>query len=254
MKILLSPAKTLNMELPLPFDLKPTQPIFQKEITSIVDIMRSMSPESIGSLMSISTNLAALNHERYSNFERSFTYHNAKPALFTFAGDVYTGLDASTIAPKHIDYAQQNIRILSGLYGYLRPLDLMQPYRLEMGTSVAIGVHKNLYEFWKEKLTQSLNEELLQDEPVVNLASVEYFRVLDAKKLKGNVISPIFKDHKNGKFKVISFFAKKARGTMARFLVEQGATSLNDVLQFSKDGYAYAATHTTSDLEPVFIR
>lgn len=254
MKIILSPAKTLDMESPLPVQNKATQPLFQKDIASIIDVMRDLSPERIGLLMSVSPNLAALNHERYSNFESTFTHKNARPAMYTFAGDVYTGLDAYTIDQKHIEYAQNNLRILSGLYGYLRPLDLIQPYRLEMGTSVAIGAHKNLYEFWRDKLTHQLNDELLPEEPVVNLASVEYFKAINAKKLKGKVISPIFKDHKNGALKVISFFAKKARGTMARFLVEQGATSLDDILQFNLDGYAYTATHTTNELEPVFIR
>jgi len=253
MKILLSPAKTLEMERELPTKIS-SQPLFLDDIQTVQQVMKNVSAQKLGTLMHISENLARLNYERFQEFKQDFNHQNARQAIYAFAGDVYTGLDAYTLNDRHLDYLQNNVRILSGLYGYLRPLDLMQPYRPEMGTGVAIGNDKNLYQFWKEKVTARLNKELVQDELVVNLASTEYFKVVDTKKLNATLISPVFKDFKNDKLKVISFFAKKARGTMARYLVENKANALEDILRFKESGYAYSTEHTLKDSEPVFIR
>lgn len=253
MKILLSPAKTLDLETTVPTAVS-TQPLFPQEIQTIQKVMKKMSAPQLSSLMHISDNLAQLNKQRFQDFAPSFDAHNSRQAVYAFAGDVYTGLDAYTIDLKNLDYLQNHVRILSGLYGYLRPLDLMQPYRLEMGTSVAIAKARNLYAFWKDKVTTSLNTEMNAGDLVVNLASNEYFKVIDTKKLNGTLVSPVFKDYKNDKLKVISFFAKKARGTMARFLIDNHATTLDQLLQFKEDGYAYSAAHTVKASEPVFIR
>lgn len=253
MKILLSPAKTLDYETPLPTAMA-TQPLFPQEALKLNNVLKKMSKNKVGELMHISDALADLNYHRFKEFDKEFNTSNSRPAIYAFAGDVYTGLDAYSLETKHQESLQSKVRILSGMYGYLRPLDLLQPYRLEMGTKLPVGSHKNLYEFWKDIITPSLNEEIKDDELVVNLASNEYFKVIDKKSLKGKLVSPIFKDYKNGKLKVISFFAKKARGTMARFLVEQDATGLNDILAFQKDDYRYSQEDTINENEPVFIR
>lgn len=253
MKILLSPAKTLDYKTELPIK-DHTQPVFIKEATKLNKVLKKMSAKEIGELMHISDTLADLNYQRNQDFEVEFTAANSRPAVYAFAGDVYTGLDAYTLQSNHIDDMQSMVRILSGLYGYLRPLDLLQPYRLEMGTKLSIGKDKNLYAFWKDIVTPSLNKEIKEDEVVVNLASNEYFKVIEKKSLNGHLISPIFKDYKNDKLKVISFFAKKARGTMARFLIESKASSLSDVLAFQMDDYRYSEKDTIRENEPVFIR
>jgi cytoplasmic iron level regulating protein YaaA (DUF328/UPF0246 family) len=253
MKILLSPAKSLDYDTELPTEQN-TQPKFGEEIIKVLKVMKKQKPADIAKMMSVSDNLAQLNHERYQSFEPEFTTDNSRPALYAFAGDVYVGLDAHSLDSKHLDKAQDSIRILSGLYGYLRPLDLIQPYRLEMGTKVKIGRADNLYEFWREKLTKSLNKEIADEETVVNLASNEYFKAIDRKKLNGSLVSPVFKDYKNGKLKVISFFAKKARGAMARFLVENDAETMDDLKQFAGMDYKYSEQETKNVSEPVFIR
>ena len=253
MKILLSPAKTLDYETQLPTATY-TQPLFVKEALKLNGVLKKMSAKKVGELMHISDALADLNYQRYKEFDKEFTTRNSRPAIYAFAGDVYTGLDAYSLDQKHEENLQSTVRILSGMYGYLRPLDLLQPYRLEMGTKLPVGKYKNLYGFWKETVTPALNKEITEDELVVNLASNEYFKVIDKKALKGELITPIFKDYKNGKLKVISFFAKKARGTMARFLVENKASSLKDVIAFQKYDYRYSATDTLKENEPVFIR
>ncbi|MCL4156052.1 UNVERIFIED_CONTAM: hypothetical protein GTU68_061648 [Idotea baltica] len=204
--------------------------------------------------MSISDNLAQLNWERNQNFSVPFTPKNARPAIFAFNGDVYQGLDAYTISDKKLVDLQDKLRILSGLYGVLRPMDLMQPYRLEMGTPLKVGRKKNLYEFWKKTVTDSLNSELEDDELFVNLASNEYFGAVDTKALKVPVITPIFKDWKNDKLKIISFFAKKARGSMVRYIVDTKAKTLEDIKGFNLDDYEYSKQHTLKENEPVFIR
>ncbi len=253
MKILLSPAKSLDYETTLPVD-KSTQPYFVDEARKINAKLERQSKKDIQTLMGISEKLADLNYQRYKAFEPDFSLSNARPAMYAFSGDVYTGLDAYTLPEDLIDAAQDRLRILSGMYGVLRPLDLLQPYRLEMGTKLAIEKHNDLYEFWKDKITPQLNEEMSSDELLVNLASNEYFKAIDVKNLHSEVISPVFKDYKNGKLKIISFYAKKARGTMARFLVEKRANSVDDILSFDQDGYHYSEKDTQKENEPVFTR
>lgn len=253
MKIVVSPAKTLDYESKLP-TTRGTQPSFLETTAGINRKLSRMSKKEIGDLMSISDKLADLNYNRYQEFSEEHTKQNSRPAVYAFAGDVYTGLDAYTIPGEKIDFMQDSLRILSGYYGILRPLDLIQPYRLEMGTSLPVGRKKNLYEIWQEKVTNYLNEELKEDELFVNLASQEYFKAIDTSKLKVPVISPVFKDYKNGKLKIISFFAKKARGSMARFLIESEAQTLDELKAFDGDGYRFSAEETTNDNEPVFTR
>jgi uncharacterized protein len=240
MKIVVSPAKSLNFEAAIPVQ-KHTESLFLKESETIQKTLRKKNPKQLMALMDISEKLADLNWERNQNWSLPFTPENARPAVFAFDGDVYTGLDAYTIPLEKLDVLQNKLRILSGLYGVLKPLDLMQPYRLEMGTSLPIGTKKNLYEFWKKKVTQSLNDELQENELFINLASNEYFSAVDTKTLKVPVITPEFKDYKDGKLKIISFFAKKARGSMVRFIIDTNAETMEDLKQFNYDGYAYDA-------------
>jgi len=240
MKIVVSPAKSLNFEATLPVQ-KHSESLFLKESETIQKTLRKKNPKQLMALMDISEKLADLNWERNQNWSLPFMPENARPAVFAFDGDVYTGLDAYTIPHEKLDVLQNKLRILSGLYGVLKPLDLMQPYRLEMGTSLPIGTKKNLYEFWKKKVTQSLNDELQENELFINLASNEYFSAVDTKTLKVPVITPEFKDYKDGKLKIISFFAKKARGSMVRFIIDTNAETMEDLKQFNYDGYAFDA-------------
>src|SRR5690606_25702061 len=198
--------------------------------------------------------LAELNWKRNQEFELPFTQDNARPAVYAFNGDVYTGLDAYSLDQDKINELQERLRILSGLYGILKPLDLIQPYRLEMGTKLTIGSHKNLYKFWKKKITAKLNDELKEDELFVNLASNEYFGAVDEKSLNVPVVTPIFKDWKNDKLKVISFFAKKARGAMVRYIVDTDARSLEDIKGFNTEGYQFSEQYTLKENQPVFVR
>ncbi len=253
MKIVVSPAKTLDFESKLPTP-RATQPQFLEEAALINNKLERKSKKAIADLMNISDKLAELNYQRYKEFNTPFTTENARPAVYAFAGDVYTGLDAYSISLEKLDLLQDSLRILSGMYGVLRPLDLMQPYRLEMGTKFSVNRKKDLYEFWEKTLTETLNKELKDDELFINLASVEYFNAIDQKKLKVPVISPVFKDFKNGKLKIISFFAKKARGSMARFAIDKEVKSLEDLKAFDYDGYGYSEEYTEKENEPVFIR
>lgn len=240
MKIVVSPAKSLNFESPLPIkDF--TESLFLKEAETIQKTLKKKKPKDLMELMDISEKLADLNWDRNQNWSLPFTPDNARPAVFAFDGDVYTGLDAYTIPADKISVLQDKLRILSGLYGILKPLDLMQPYRLEMGTSMSIGTNKNLYEFWKKKLTKALNDELQNNELFLNLASNEYFSAVDVKSLKVPVITPEFKDYKDGKLKMISFFAKKARGLMVRYIIDTNAETIDDLKQFHYEGYAFDA-------------
>ncbi|MEH6764914.1 MAG: peroxide stress protein YaaA [Aequorivita antarctica] len=253
MKIVISPAKTLDLESKLP-TTRATQPKFLEAAEMINNKLERKSKKAIGKLMDISDKLSALNYQRYKEFNTPFTKENARPAVYAFAGDVYTGLDAYTIPSEKLDLLQDSLRILSGMYGLLRPLDLMQPYRLEMGTKLPVNHKKDLYSFWKNTLTETLNEELEDDELFLNLASVEYFNAIDEKKLKVPVISPVFKDFKNGELKIISFFAKKARGSMVRFVIDKNVTTLDELKGFDYDGYGYSEQYTEKENEPVFIR
>jgi cytoplasmic iron level regulating protein YaaA (DUF328/UPF0246 family) len=253
MKIVVSPAKSLDLETKLPTN-RGTQPKFLDEAETLNNKLERKSKKAVGELMSISDRLAELNYQRYKDFVTPFTKKNARPAVYTFAGDVYQGLDAFSIPENKIDLLNNTLRILSGMYGLLRPLDLIQPYRLEMGTSLKINRNNNLYEFWGDQVTNALNDELEDGELLLNLASQEYFKVIDAKKINVPVISPVFKDFKNGKLKIISFFAKKARGSMARYVIDNDTKSLRGLKGFDYDGYGYSEQYTEKEHEPVFIR
>jgi len=238
MKIVISPAKSLNFEKSVPI-ASFTEPQFLKQASTIQNTLKKYKPKQLSELMDISEKLAELNWQRNQDWKIPFTLDNARQAIYAFDGDVYSGLDAFSLSLDKIDTLQDKLRVLSGLYGLLKPLDLMQPYRLEMGTSIAIGKSKNLYEFWKKNITNSLNEELEKDELFINLASNEYFSAIDVKSLKVPVITPEFRDYKDGKLKMISFFAKKARGMMVRYILESNAETIDDLKGFNYGGYAY---------------
>jgi uncharacterized protein len=238
MKFVISPAKSLNETAAIPTN-EFTEAVFLKQAETIQKSLRKKTPKQLMELMDISDKLAELNWQRNQDWQLPFTQNNARPAIYMFDGDVYTGLDAYTIPLEKIEYLQENLRILSGLYGILKPLDLMQAYRLEMGTNLAIGTKKNLYEFWKETLTKHLNETLQENEVLVNLASKEYFSAIDAKKIKVPIITPEFKDYKDGKLKMISFFAKKARGLMVRYAIDHQLQNPEDLKNFDYEGYRF---------------
>jgi cytoplasmic iron level regulating protein YaaA (DUF328/UPF0246 family) len=240
MKIVISPAKSLNFEKELP-SAQFTEPSFLKESREIQKVLKQQSPGNLSELMHISDKLADLNWERNQVWKTPFNKDNARPAIYTFDGDVYTGLDAYTIPLEKVAVLQDKLRILSGLYGLLKPLDLMQAYRLEMGTKLPIGDKNNLYDFWKQTITKALNKELQKEELFVNLASNEYFSAVDVKALKVPVITPDFKDYKDGKLKIISFFAKKARGMMVRYIIDTNAETIEDLKGFNYDGYQFDA-------------
>lgn len=253
MKIVLSPAKSLNLEDKYPeFEL--SQPQFLDKTEKLHKKLKALTPKKIGELMSISPNLSELNYNRFQNFSIKHDVHNSRPAIFTFDGDVYAGLNAFELEHADIKRLQERLRILSGFYGILRPLDIMQAYRLEMGTSLKIYRSDNLYEFWKKELTNALNNELSSDELVVNLASKEYSKAIDVKKLKGQWVEPVFKDYSNGKLKVIGFFAKKARGMMTRYLSKIEQPEFSDVLKFNQANYAFSKEETKTEFQPVFVR
>ncbi len=253
MKIVISPAKSLDFETQLPTN-QFTESVFLEEASKLNAVLVKKKPKVLAELMSISDKLAQLNWERNQQFSTPFTPENARPAVYAFNGDVYQGLDAYTIPQDKLDALQQKLRILSGLYGILKPLDLMQPYRLEMGTQLKVGRKKNLYEFWKDTLTKQLNTELAEDELFINLASNEYFKAIDTKTLKVPVIAPVFKDWKNDKLKIISFFAKKARGSMVRYIIDNDVETLEQLKGFNYDGYQFSQEHTLKPNEPAFIR
>lgn len=240
MKIVISPAKSLNLDKELPTSLF-TEATFLKQAETIQKTLKKKKPKQLMELMDISEKLADLNWQRNQDWQLPFTANNARPAIYTFDGEVYTGLDAYSLPVDKVTVLQDKLRILSGLYGILKPLDLMQAYRLEMGTSIAIGSKKNLYEFWKKIITDQLNSELNKDELFVNLASNEYFSAVDVKKLKVPVITPEFKDYKDGKLKMISFFAKKARGLMVRYIIDTNAETIEDLKAFNYEGYVFDA-------------
>ena len=238
MKIVISPAKSLDFETKLPAN-KTSKPFFLKEAKLINGILKKLKPSDLSEIMHISDNLAQLNWQRNKSFKTPFTSENARPAIYAFNGDVYLGLDGYSIPEEKLDILQNKLRILSGQYGILKPFDLMQAYRLEMGTQLSINETKNLYEFWKELLTNSLNKELKKNELFINLASNEYFSVIDTKKLKVPVITPEFKDYKDGKLKMISFFAKKARGLMVRYIIDHDVETLDQLKSFNSEGYVF---------------
>ena len=253
MKILISPAKSLDFESKIPTNDSSKIPFLEqtKELSQKMDLK---SKDDLKKLMNISDQLAELNYHRFQDFSFPFTKENARQAVYSFSGDVYKGLDVYTLPEEHIDSMQNSLRILSGLYGLLKPLDLIQPYRLEMGTSLKINSSNNLYEFWGSSITDYLNQEMGKEEILVNLASKEYFKAVQSKNLKTTLVTPIFKDYKNGKLKIISFFAKKARGQMARYILDNGIETLNELKRFDIDGYGFSAEYTLNENEPVFVR
>lgn len=252
MKLVLSPAKSLDFESKLPTS-KTTEGYFLAEAERINKLLKKKSARSLSKLMKISDSLGQLNYERNQDWQLPFNKDNARQALYAFSGDVYKGLDAYTIDAKKLDKVQDTVRIISGLYGILKPLDLIQPYRLEMGTKMPVGKNKNLYEFWTKKVTQTLNDELENDEVFLNLASNEYFKAIDKKTLKVPVITVTFKDFKNGEYKMIGFFAKVARGLMTRYIIDTGAKTLDEVKGFNSEGYGYS-DDLSSETELVFVR
>jgi len=253
MKILLSPAKSLNLDQELPTD-KFTQPQFLEKTEKLHTRLKKASKKKLKDLMSISDNLAELNYDRFQEFSIEHSRDNARPAIYTFDGDVYDGIKAYELSMADVERLQNRLRILSGFYGILKPLDLMQAYRLEMGTKLSMNKTKDLYGFWKETLTESLNTELTDDDLVVNLASKEYSKAIQKTKLKGKWIEPVFKDYKNGKLKVISFYAKKARGYMTKHLAKIENPTYQDILNFNEDGYGFSKAETKKDNQPVFVR
>jgi cytoplasmic iron level regulating protein YaaA (DUF328/UPF0246 family) len=254
MLILISPAKTLDFEAPAKTRTA-TQPVFLEDAKQLIKELQQLSPDGVSKLMSISSKLGDLNHERFMNWRLPFTKDNAKQSVLAFKGDVYTGLDAEGFSARDFCYAQKHLRILSGLYGVLRPLDLIQPYRLEMGAKFANRRGKNLYQFWDDSITVELNKALntLKTDAVVNLASNEYFRAVHRKELQADVISPAFKDLNNGKYKILSFYAKKARGQMAGWIIQNGINDAEQLRKFRVAGYRYSADLSTPH-EPAFIR
>ncbi|MGB5444014.1 MAG: peroxide stress protein YaaA, partial [Psychromonas sp.] len=243
MLIVLSPAKTLDVETAAPVsDFSQADLLTESQL--LINRCQQLSMQDIASLMKVSDKIAGLNVARFAQWQIPFSLDNAKQALFAFQGDVYTGLQAESLSAETITYAQAHLRILSGLYGLLRPLDLMQAYRLEMGTKLDNQRGANLYQFWGALITQALNKALLEqgDNLLINLASNEYFKSVQKKALDGQIITPVFKDQKNGKYKVISFYAKKARGLMARYIIEEQITSIDKLKAFDSEGYYFVAS------------
>jgi cytoplasmic iron level regulating protein YaaA (DUF328/UPF0246 family) len=254
MLIVISPSKTLDFEKPLHYSFS-TQPEFVKEASVLIKPLRKLSVNQLMEKMDISAKLAQLNLERYYIWRPEFKIPAARQALFAFRGDVYTGLDADTLTPSEITLAQEQLRILSGLYGVIRPLDLIRPYRLEMGTSLGIGKYHNLYEFWQKKITAKVRADLDKSNSnlLINLASVEYFRAVDQKRLKAEIVTPEFREGKNGTYQMVSFFAKKARGLMTRFILQNGIQQEDQLRAFDSGGYSFNS-YLSQKGRPVFTR
>jgi len=248
MLTVISPAKTLDYESPVTTKLH-SMPRFLEHSAQLINTLEALSVQEVAELMKLSDKLASLNVARYASWQEQFNPNDARQAVLAFKGDVYTGLAAETLSEEQLEYAQQHLRILSGLYGVLKPLDLMQPYRLEMGTKLNNAKGKDLYQFWGTRLTESLNEELASDNsPVlVNLASNEYFKAIKPKLLNARVITPVFKDWKNGQYKIISFYAKKARGLMSRYIIEEKINAPEALKAFNYEGYQFSETLSEGD-------
>ena len=253
MLVVISPAKTLDFETK-PNTEKYSQPRYLGQSQTLIDTLRQLDVVDVANLMSLSDKLAGLNVGRFETWQTPFSLDNAKQALLAFKGDVYTGIDAETMTEADMEYAQTHLRILSGLYGILKPLDLIQPYRLEMGTKLDTSKGKHLYAFWESQLRESLVQEpALQDEVLINLASNEYFKAVEAKKLNVRVVTPVFKDWKNGQYKMISFYAKKARGLMSRYIIDNKLVEPEALKQFDYEDYRFSEEMSKGD-EWVFIR
>ena len=252
MKILLSPAKSLNYKSDLP-TLKTSEGCFLNEAQYLNNILKEKSPKDLSELMGISSSLGELNYQRNNSWSLPFSQKNARQSIYAFSGDVYRGLDSYTVEEGKIDFMQNSVRIISGLYGLLKPLDLIQPYRLEMGTKMSVDDNKNLYEYWRQKITSQLNKELADDEPVLNLASNEYFKAIDSKVVKTDIYTANFKQLKNGDYKTIAIFSKKARGMMTRFIIDNNITDVNDLKSFNYDNYIFHES-LSSEKEFIFTR
>jgi cytoplasmic iron level regulating protein YaaA (DUF328/UPF0246 family) len=254
MLTVISPAKTLDFESPALTD-EYSQPSHLTQSRKLMRQLRQFSGSDLSKLMNVSNAIADLNVDRNRRWKTPFTPDNAKQALFAFKGDVYTGLDAESMNADNIQFAQKHLRVLSGLYGLLRPLDLMQPYRLEMGTRLATDQGTNLYQFWDMRLTKALNTELkaIDSNVLLNLASNEYFKAIKPKSVKGQIITPVFKDFHQGKYQIIGFFAKKARGLMARYIIDEQINHVEQIKHFNREGYAYDAS-LSNQTEWVFSR
>lgn len=253
MLVVISPAKKLNWD---PVNLtNVTSPVFEKEAFELSQIVKDLNPQELSDLMGISANLAKLNYDRFHTFENKASDKNARPASLAFAGDTYAGLEAKTLDPVSSQYAQDHLRILSGLYGLLRPFDLIQPYRLEMGSKLKTKKGNSLYEYWGDTISAELNKQAIKvnSTTLVNCASNEYFNAVDSKKLNLEVINPVFLENKSGKSKVISFFAKRARGAMARFIIEQRVKEVNGLKDFDLGGYKFQPKDSSNN-KMVFLR
>jgi len=252
MKLVISPAKSLDFIRSLPTESN-SKACFLKEAESLNNILREKSPQDLSELMSISPSLAELNYQRNNSWQLPFNSSNSRQAIYAFNGDVYKGIDAYSIAENKIDFLQDTVRIISGLYGLLKPLDLIQPYRLEMGTKMPVGASKNLYEFWRRKLTDSINQELSEGEIFLNLASKEYIKAIDTKVLKTPMITANFKQLKDGNYKTIAIFSKRARGLMTRYIIDNNINSIEGIKGFNSDGYLFTESLSSSN-ELIFTR
>jgi len=250
---IISPAKKLDYS-PVEKNIDSTIPSLLEHSNELIKDLKSLNPQEVSSLMSLSDKLGALNYERFQEWKTPFTKSNSKQAILAFKGDVYQGLDAESLSETELIWAQKHVRILSGLYGILKPMDLMQPYRLEMGTKFATKRGQNLYDFWSSIITEELNKNFSSDNTnLLNLASNEYFKSINVSELKANVISPVFMDKKNGKYKIISFFAKKARGLMTRYVIKNQTEDIADIQNFEEGGYFFNE-EMSEDNKPVFCR
>ena len=252
MKLVISPAKSLDFIRSLPTESN-SKACFLKEAESLNNILREKSPQDLSELMSISPSLGELNYQRNNSWQLPFNSSNSRQAIYAFNGDVYKGIDAYSIAENKIDLLQDTVRIISGLYGLLKPLDLIQPYRLEMGTKMPVGSNKNLYEFWRKKLTESISQELKDEEIFLNLASNEYIKAIDTKVLKTPMITANFKQLKDGNYKTIAIFSKRARGLMTRYIIDNNINSIDGIKKFTSDGYLFTES-LSFDNELIFTR
>ncbi|MBT3645574.1 MAG: peroxide stress protein YaaA [Cryomorphaceae bacterium] len=251
MKIFISPAKSLDFENKVETSFN-TVPLFNDKAIQVNNSIKDLSAPDLSRLMTISPKLSDLNWLRNQDFQKNNS--KEKQAIFAFNGDVYDGIDANTISTSNHEKLQSTLRILSGLYGILKPFDKIKPYRLEMGTKISIDGSKNLYDFWKKNVTDSISKEIKEEEIIINLASNEYFSVIDSSLIDNKIITPQFKDFKNGKLKIISFYAKKARGLMTRFLIDNDIQSSSDIENFNSSGYTFSQAETADSTSPVFVR
>jgi cytoplasmic iron level regulating protein YaaA (DUF328/UPF0246 family) len=252
MKIIISPAKSLDFESKVPTNLY-TQPRFLEQSEKLNRKLKTISKNKLSDLMKISDDLASLNYERNQTWKTPFSTKNAKQAIYAFTGEVFRGIDVNSLENEKLPILQESLRILSGLYGLLKPLDLMQPYRLEMGTKLKVGNTENLYKFWDNTVAKALNEELKDDELLINLASSEYFKVIPKKVLKVPMITPIFKDYKNGEYKIVMTYAKKARGLMVRYIIDHNVKTIEELKGFNTDRYRFSE-EMSSENELIFTR